>query len=141
MRRTLVIARQVAPAKIIVVLPRRAVRYRAEARGLDVVFATNPDRALGLSTSVRRAIAKARFSSALLLLPVDLPALQGHDLARLVLRWRGARRCVIARRIGNQGGTPLILPRWLYSRAPEITVDTPEDLRAARNRAWRARVA
>ena len=74
---------------------------------------------------------------------------------------------MIARRIGRQGGAaragvPLILPRWLYSRALDVTgdiglrdligglpapqrvlldlpsaaldVDTPQDLRAARRR-------
>src|SRR6266436_8616572 len=144
-----------------------AARYRIEARGVEVVFTANPRRAEGLSSSVRRGIILARYSPALLLLPVDLPALQPRDLARLISRWRAARRCVIARGIGQKdgtlrGGVPLILPRWLYSRALEVTgdvglrdlvgglpapqrvllnlpsaaldVDTPQDLRAARRR-------
>jgi CTP:molybdopterin cytidylyltransferase MocA len=69
---------------------------------------------------------------------------------------------VIARRIGQHGGTPLILPRWLYSRGLELKgdiglrelvntlprdvlrlvdlpsagmdIDTPQDLKAARRR-------
>jgi len=151
----------------VVVIPRHGARYRIEGRGLDVVFAANPRRADGLSSSVRRAITLARYSPALLLLPVDLADLQPRDLARLISRWRAARRCVIARRIGRQegaarAGVPLILPRWLYSRALGVTgdvglrdlvsglpapqrvllnlpsatldVDTPQDLRAARRR-------
>jgi CTP:molybdopterin cytidylyltransferase MocA len=87
-----------------------------------VHFAANPQRAEGLSSSVQRGIAQARYSSALLLLPVDLACLQHRDLARLVSRWRAARRCVVARRVGQvgetpRGGVPLILPRWLYARA------------------------
>jgi len=95
------------------------------------------------------------------------PICSQRDLARLISRWRAARRCVIARRIGRQegaarAGVPLILPRWLYSRALGVTgdvglrdlvsglpapqrvllnlpsatldVDTPQDLRAARRR-------
>jgi CTP:molybdopterin cytidylyltransferase MocA len=62
-----------------------------------------------------------------LLLPVDLVTLQPRDLGRLLSRWRCARRCVIARRIaglgGAQGGVPLILPRWLYTRALAVTGD------------------
>jgi len=167
LRRTLTIVARFAPAKIVVVIPRHAARYRIEARGVKVVFAANPRRADGLSSSVRRGIVLARYSPALLLLPVDLAALEPRDVARLISRWRAARRCVIARRIGQQdgrlrGGVPLILPRWLYSRALEVTgdiglrdlvsglpasqrvllnlpsaaldVDTPQDLRAARRR-------
>jgi molybdenum cofactor cytidylyltransferase len=167
LRRTLAVVARFAPAKIIVVIPRHAARYRIEARGVKVVFTANPRRADGLSSSVRRGITLARYSPALLLLPVDLAALQPRDVARLISRWRAARRCVIARRIERQGGTPrggvpLILPRWLYSRALEVTgdiglrdlvsglpatqrvllnlpsaaldVDTPQDLRAARRR-------
>jgi molybdenum cofactor cytidylyltransferase len=167
LRRTLTLSAQFAPAKIIVVLPRRAARYRIEARGVEVIFAANPIRAQGLSSSVRLGVARAHYSPALLLLPVDLIELQSRDLARLISRWRAARRCLIARRIGPQdgtprGGVPLILPRWLYSRALSLTgdiglrdlvgalpasqrvllnlpsaaldVDTPQDLLAARRR-------
>jgi molybdenum cofactor cytidylyltransferase len=128
LRRTLTLVSRFAPAKIIVVVPRHGARYRIEARGLEVVFAANPRRADGLSSSVRRGIARARYSPALLLLPVDLAALQQRDVARLISRWRSARRCVIARRIVQRGGTtrggvPLILPRWLYARALKLTGD------------------
>jgi molybdenum cofactor cytidylyltransferase len=172
LRRTLALAARIAP-KVIVVLPRRAERYRIEARGLKVVFVANPQRALGLSSSVRRGIAKGRYAPALLLLPVDLAALQVRDIARLISRWRASRRCVIARRIAGEGamphgGVPLVLPRWLYSRALAVTgdiglremvgqltaqqrvlmelpsaspdVDTPQDLRAARLRLRRSSV-
>ena len=179
LRRTLSLVARFAPAKIVVVIPRHAARYRNEARGLEarglkIVFTANPRRADGLSSSVRRGIALARYSPALLLLPVDLAALAPRDVARLISRWRAARRCVIARRIGQQdgtlrGGVPLILPRWLYSRALEVTgdiglrdlvsglpapqrvllhlpsaeldVDTPQDLRAARRRLRRSSVS
>jgi molybdenum cofactor cytidylyltransferase len=128
LRRTLILVARFAPAKIVVVIPRRAARYRIEARGLNVAFAANPRRADGLSSSVRRGISLARYSPALLLLPVDLAALQQRDVARLISRWRAARRCVIARRLGPQGGTarggvPLILPRWLYARALAVRGD------------------
>jgi molybdenum cofactor cytidylyltransferase len=148
LRRTLILAARLAPAKIIVVLPRRAARYRIEARGLQVVFATNSRRAEGLSSSVRRGIAQARYSPALLLLPVDLAVVRQADLSRLISHWRAARRCVVARRIARRdgtsldevsrermsreavsdegaahGGVPLILPRRLYSRALAVTGD------------------
>ena len=133
LRRTLILAARLAPAKIIVVLPRRAARYRIEARGLQVVFAANSRRAEGLSSSVRRGIAQARYSPALLLLPVDLAVVRQADLSRLISHWLAARRCVVARRIARRegvsdegaahGGVPLILPRRLYSRALAVTGD------------------
>jgi molybdenum cofactor cytidylyltransferase len=128
LRRTLALAARCAAAKIIVVVPRHAARYRSEARGLNVTFIVNPRRAEGLSSSVRRGIAHARYSAALLLLPVDLAALQHRDVDRLISRWRAARRCVIARRVGQEGetprgGAPLILPRWLYARARAVRGD------------------
>jgi len=128
LRRTLTLAARFAPAKIIVVLPRQAARHRIEARGIRVNFVANLRRADGLSSSVRRGIAQARYSPAVLLLPVDLVALQSRDMARLISRWRATRRCVIARRVGRQqgtshGGVPLILPRWLYARAMAVAGD------------------
>jgi molybdenum cofactor cytidylyltransferase len=128
LRRTLAVVAQLDPSKIVVVLPRRAARYRIESRGFKVQFAVNERRDQGLSSSVRRGLAEVRHSPAVLLLPVDLAALRQTDMARLVSRWRAARRCVIARRVGRhdeapQGGAPLILPRWLYPRSGELVGD------------------
>jgi molybdenum cofactor cytidylyltransferase len=155
LRRTAAVAARLSPAHLIVVIPRQAASYRIDARGLALRFAANPRRAEGLSSSVQRGIAGARHSSALLLLPVDLPCLNYRDLSRLVSQWRAGRRRVIARRVGQvgagpRGGVPLILPRWLYARARAVRgdiglrdfisglqprdIDTMQDLRAARRR-------
>ena len=69
-----------------------------------------------------------------MLLPVDLPHLKRVDLERMIARWSGARRRVIARSLAtgthggqpkdhSKGGSPLILPRWLYVRALGIAGD------------------
>jgi molybdenum cofactor cytidylyltransferase len=128
LRRTLALLAPWARGKIVVVLPGRAARYRVEARRFNVIFAVNPRRADGLSSSVRRGLATVRYSPAVLLLPVDLAMLRQRDLARLAKRWCAARRCVIARRVardeaGPQGGVPLILPRWLYPKASAVSGD------------------
>jgi molybdenum cofactor cytidylyltransferase len=128
LRRTAALAVRLSPARITIVIPRQATSYRVEARGIAVRFAANPRRAEGLSSSVQRGIARARCSSALLLLPVDLPFLQYRELCRLVSHWRAARRCVIARQVGQdggvpRGGVPLILPRWLYAQAQGVRGD------------------
>ncbi len=149
-----------ANSPIIIVIPARAARVRAELRGLPVRFVENRARAQGLSTSVRCGLAAAYPGAAVLLLPVDLARLKRHDLARLLSRWRGSRRRLVASRFGRHGGAPLIIPRWLCTRALTISgdrglrdlvsrlppenltlvklptaaadVDTPEDLERAR---------
>jgi molybdenum cofactor cytidylyltransferase len=166
LRRTLKVASSFIAGRIIVVVPRNAARYRIEARGMQVLWAVNAQRAQGLSSSVRRGIAAARYAPAILLLPADLSELTGRDLFRLMRRWHSAPRRLIARRIDLSGATPVILPRWLYVRASTLTgdvglrqligelpadgrvlvdlpsaiwdVDTPQDLQRARRR-FRAR--
>ena len=123
LRSTLELAATLQCARIIAVVARHSARYRAEARGIDVTFVTNSRRNQGLSSSVRRGIAAARYSPAVLLLPVDLGNLKSRELARLIRRWRALPRGVIARRIGRIGAGPLVLPRRLYPRALRITGD------------------
>lgn len=124
LRSALQLAAQFTSAEIIAVVPRNAARYRIEARGINVEFQVNSRRTQGLSSSVRRGIAAARYSPAILFLPVDLVNLRRRDMQRLISSWRAARRRVIARRIVRQGGTPLILPRWLYPQGMKLRGDT-----------------
>jgi molybdenum cofactor cytidylyltransferase len=124
LNRTLAVLTPFAPSsKIIVVIPPGAKRYRIGSHANTVTFVVNPLRAAGLSSSVRRGIARARYSAAVLLLPVDLVQLEHRDIARLISRWRGARRTIVARRVHAQAGTPLILPRSLYPAALGLTGD------------------
>jgi CTP:molybdopterin cytidylyltransferase MocA len=111
-----------ARTAIIVVVPPGAGRYRRAVRH-PVTFVVNPDRASGLASSVRVGLARARPAAAVLLLPVDLVALTRRDIARLITRWRGMRRHVVAQRLPDGAGTPLILPRWLCSRAEGLEGD------------------
>jgi molybdenum cofactor cytidylyltransferase len=124
LRRTLKLASSLGTHRISVVVPRNAARYRVEARGIKVRWAVNSRRAQGLSSSVRVGVAEARYSAAVLLMPADLIQLKSRELRRLVRRWRSTPRRLIARRIDVGGAIPLILPRWLYSRALMLTGDT-----------------
>jgi molybdenum cofactor cytidylyltransferase len=124
LRRTLQLAASLRPAGIIAVVPRNAARYRVEAQGIKLIFDANLQRVSGLSSSVRRGIARSRYSPAVLLLPVDLANLRSRDIRKLIAHWQAAPRCIAARRIGRYGGTPLICPRWLYPRALAIKGDT-----------------
>jgi molybdenum cofactor cytidylyltransferase len=123
LRRT---ARLLAPLSrwpLILVTPARCVRYRHELRGLDARLVANPGRASGLSGSLRRGLAHARWSAATLIVPVDLAALEHADVVRLSRRWQAARRKIVARSIGARGGTPLILPKRYYGLAQSARGD------------------
>jgi molybdenum cofactor cytidylyltransferase len=169
LRRTVRTVAALAGRPVIVVLPPRAVRARAELRGERVEIAGNRHRDRGLSASVICGLRRARYSSAVLILPVDLAWLERREIERLVARWRGSRRTVVARRVGRRAGAPLILPRRLYPEASRIggdlglkdlvngrrpdelelialpsaewDVDTPEDLARARRRIHARRAA
>jgi molybdenum cofactor cytidylyltransferase len=162
LRKTVRTLAPLAAARVIVVLPPRAVRARAELCGERVDVVVSRRRSQGLSASVKSGLFRARYSAAVLILPVDLPWLERREIARLIARWRSSRRAVVARRVGDRAGTPLVLPRRLYARAQRIggdlglrnlvnglpedelklvelpsaalDVDTPEDLRRARRR-------
>jgi len=161
--RTLSLLRPFAAAsRVIVVIPARTPRYRLGTDPRKVEFVVNPRRGRGLSSSVIAGLKHARRSAAVLLLPVDLVELDARDMARLVFKWRGARRKVTARRVQDRPAVPLILPRAYYPAAlkicgdrglrdfvwrlppeslrlldlasAEADVDTPEDLEHARRR-------
>jgi CTP:molybdopterin cytidylyltransferase MocA len=123
LQRTLAVLEPLATAPIIVVVPPRAARYRVACEARRTTWVVNHGRAGGLSSSVRRGLEAVRYSSAVLLLPVDLAELRRTDVARLIARWQGSRRAVIARRGGDGAATPLILPRRLYAAGLDITGD------------------
>ncbi len=123
LRSTLKLAAALGCAKVIAVVGRNAARHRAQASGIRVTFVSNSRRNHGLSSSVRRGIAGARYTPAVLIMPVDMANLKARELARLIRRWRATPRCVVARRLGRCGAAPLILPRRLYPRALGVAGD------------------
>jgi molybdenum cofactor cytidylyltransferase len=123
LRRTALMLAPLSSGPLIIVTPPRCARYRHELRGLDVHIVENAGRAAGLSGSLRCGLARSRWSAGTLIVPVDLAALSRAELGHLARRWRTARRCVVARRVGAHGGTPLILPRRLYSLARRLRGD------------------
>jgi molybdenum cofactor cytidylyltransferase len=163
LQRTLGTLTELGGGRIIVVVPPRAARIRAELEGYPVEVVENPERAAGLSSSVRRGLRQARYSAGILLLPADLPHLERREIERLIRRWAAAPRRVVARRLGAWGGAPLILPRrfipaglcisgdaglkdLIRRLAPDAVslvdipsaasdVDTPRDLEKARRQA------
>jgi molybdenum cofactor cytidylyltransferase len=149
------------PGSIHIVLPPRSPLHKlARRQGWQCIV--NPNRSRGLSSSVACGIVRCRQAPALLFLPVDLADMTRADLQRLLRHWRSNRRRVVARDHRGRPVTPLILPLHLYNlrhllqgdtglqpligallasdvrrvrlRGARIDIDTPEDLRSARQR-------
>jgi molybdenum cofactor cytidylyltransferase len=125
LRRALVLGASLSPHKVFAVVPSRSSSYRQQAAGLSsVCFISNPKRADGLATSVRIGIRRARFAGAILILPVDLYALESRDLVRLLARWSAMPGRSAATQIGAHGGVPLILPARQFPAASQLEGDT-----------------
>jgi molybdenum cofactor cytidylyltransferase len=122
-RRTISVLAQVTPQAIVVVTAPRAARLRVELRGCRVSFVANRGRGRGLSTSVVVALCRTHYCRATLFVPADLAELDPRDILRLISRWRGARRRVVARNMAGRASTPLILPKFLYPRAQRLVGD------------------
>jgi CTP:molybdopterin cytidylyltransferase MocA len=140
--RTLEVLAPFATRSIVVVIPPGAGRYRIGRRVHRPTFVVNSRRAQGLSSSVCRAITYARYSCAVLLLPVDLVELERRDIAKLISRWRGAGPPGGALGIsGDHGLRDLVRtlpsPHVLLVNMPsaDADVDTALDLQRARRRA------
>jgi molybdenum cofactor cytidylyltransferase len=119
--------RRVAPLSArspILVVPPRSQRLATAVRGLRVRLCANPLCRQGLSTSLRCGLRAARWSPAVLLVPVDLAQLSARDLRRLVMRWRGTPRRIAGRRLGEQAVTPLILPGRYFALVRRISGDS-----------------
>jgi molybdenum cofactor cytidylyltransferase len=108
---------------IVVVAPPNAARYRAEIANRPAKMLGHRARAEGLASSIQRGLRACKYSSAVLLLPVDLVNLTGRDVRRLIHRWQGHRRRVVGRDIGAKPGSPLILPKWLYPLRAKVFGD------------------
>jgi molybdenum cofactor cytidylyltransferase len=124
LRRALVLSASLSPHRIFAVVPNLFSSYRHQAAGISVCLVSNPKRAEGLATSVRIGIRRARFAAAILILPVDLYALESRDLVRLLARWSATPGRSAATRIGAHGGVPLILPARQFSAAAQLKGDT-----------------
>lgn len=132
LRRTLAALAPFAASPIIVVAPPASARYRIGLPHTSVRFVANRRRAAGLSSSVQLGLRRARWTAAVLLVPVDLVELTRSDLRRLITRWRAMRRHLVARRLGAAAATPMILPSWLRGYAATLRGD--EGLRAVARR-------
>ena len=123
LKRTVRLLDGMSKSPIVVVAPPNAARYRVEIMNRPARMLGNRARTAGLASSIHCGLKACKYSSAVLLLPVDLVNLDRRDTRRLIRRWQGHRRRVVARDIGATPGSPLVLPKWLYPLRAEVCGD------------------
>jgi molybdenum cofactor cytidylyltransferase len=123
LKRTVRLLHGMSNLPIVVVAPPNAPRYRVEIMHQPVKLLGNRMRTAGLASSIHCGLKACQYSSAALFLPVDLVNLNRRDTQRLIRRWQGRRRRVVARDVGAGPGSPLILPKWLYPLRAEVSGD------------------
>lgn len=111
---------------VVVVLGANAARVRAALKGRPVVVALNPGWSAGLSSSVRAglraALAEEPGLDAVLLAPVDQPALSPGIIARLADLHRSTGRIACARYNGRNGA-PAVFGRAHFAGLKALVGD------------------
>jgi CTP:molybdopterin cytidylyltransferase MocA len=137
LRRTALVLAPLVQSELIVIAPPRAWRLRVELRRIRAVVCGNSRRFEGLASSVRLGLLRAKFSAGVLIVPVDLAALERRDLRRLIAaassKGEIGLRDIIAR-LAPEQCVLIDLPSAAFD------VDTAEDLTRAR-RNWAATAA
>lgn len=92
---------------------------RAEAlRGLPVQIVEVPDAALGMSSSLRRAVSLLpRGLDGVMILPADMPEITAADMSRLIAAFRAVPHATIQRATAEDGtpGHPVLFPADCFS--------------------------
>lgn len=113
--------------EIVVVLGHRADEIR-DHLGADVRFAVNPDPGSEMSISIARGVeAIGKSFKALLIAPVDHPAVPAEVIAALVDAWRGGAR-LVQPEYGGRGGHPVLID--LKYRNELLNLDAAKGLRS-----------
>jgi molybdenum cofactor cytidylyltransferase len=111
---------------VLVVTGHQAAEVRAALAGLDVTFCTNPDYALGLSTSLKAGIraVPASCAGALVLLG-DMPRITPEMIDRMIDIFAAAPEgSIIMAAHGGVRGNPVLWPRRHFEALTLISGDT-----------------
>jgi molybdenum cofactor cytidylyltransferase len=125
-RRTVMAAAASELSPVIVVTGNEPEKTRAALKGLDVVFAHNPDYAAGLSTSLRAGLTAIPDSAdgAMVLLG-DMPEISPALIARLIAAFSPEEgRAIVVATANARRGNPVLWARRYFSEMEQITGDT-----------------
>ncbi len=120
--------RQGGVETIIVVVGHRAAEIESQLQDGDVIFATNPHADSAMAASIHHGVqALANESEAVLITPVDHPAVPDEVVTRLIQEWRVGARLVIPTNQGR-GGHPVLID--LSFRSELLDLDPARGLKS-----------
>ena|SRR6266851_5790777 len=94
---------------MIVVVGHRADEIRTHLQNVEVIFATNPDPHSAMATSIICGLRELpREARAIVITPVDHPAVPSEVVSQLINEWRDGARLVIPTS-GDHGGHPVLI--------------------------------
>jgi molybdenum cofactor cytidylyltransferase len=94
---------------IIVVVAHRAAEIKAHLQNSDIIFATNPEANSAMAASILYGVrALPRKAQAVVITPVDHPAVPSEVVMQLVNEWRQGALFVIPTNLGR-GGHPVLI--------------------------------
>ena len=113
---------------IVVVIGHRGEEIQAQLRNRNLIFAFNPDPDSAMSSSIACGVElTSKDSKALLITPVDHPAVPPEVVTLLLKEWKNGARLVQPEH-GGRGGHPVLVD--LAYRAELLALDSNEGLRA-----------
>ena len=123
-RRAVEAARGSKASKTIVVTGHARDEIERALAGLPVVFAFNPDFAIGMASSLRAGLAHAADSAGALALLADMPGVTSAILDRLIAAFNCAPdRVAVAPVYQGRRGNPVLLGRRLFPRLALLNGD------------------
>jgi CTP:molybdopterin cytidylyltransferase MocA len=94
---------------IVVVVAHRAAEIKAHLQNTGIIFATNPDVNSAMAASILHGVrALPDEAQAIVITPVDHPAVPSEVVARLIQEWRQGARLVIPTN-SLRGGHPVLI--------------------------------
>jgi molybdenum cofactor cytidylyltransferase len=113
---------------IIVVVGYRAGDIKTHLQDSGVIFATNPDADTAMAVSILHGVRELpRDAQAVVITPVDHPAVPTEVVTRLINEWRAGARLVIPTNAGR-GGHPVLID--LSFRAELLKLDPARGLKS-----------
>ena len=113
---------------IIVVVGHRAAEIETHLKNQDLIFAVNPDPESAMSASIISGLAELPHDArAIVISPVDHPAVPTEVVTRLINEWREGARLIIPTNSGR-GGHPVLID--LSFRSELLNLDPARGLKS-----------
>jgi molybdenum cofactor cytidylyltransferase len=121
--------RAAGTGEIVVVVGHRAEEIQERLKEEEVSFAFNPDPDSEMSASIARGIEQvSRDAKAVLITPVDHPAVPSQVITTLIDEWRRGGAGMVQPEYNGRGGHPVLVD--LAYRSELLNLDTQRGLRA-----------